>query len=89
MAEQAKHLRRQSSDNPLHGFALFYNTAWPQLWMATVGGMTGHGLRFLAMGAGCRLEAATFLGGLDVGVISAWMTRSRKMPWRSLPLPVP
>ena len=32
------------------------------------------------MEAGCRLEAATFLGGLAVGVISAWMARSRKMP---------
>jgi len=62
------------------GFAVFYNTAWRQLWMATSGGMAGHGLRFLAMEAGCRLEAATFLGGLAVGVISAWMARSRKMP---------
>jgi uncharacterized membrane protein YjjB (DUF3815 family) len=62
------------------GFAVFYNTAWRQLWMATSGGMAGHGLRFLAMEAGCRLEATTFLGGLAVGVISAWMARSRKMP---------
>jgi uncharacterized membrane protein YjjP (DUF1212 family) len=62
------------------GFAVFYNTAWRQLWMATLGGMAGHGLRFLAMEAGCRLEAATFLGGLAVGVISAWMTRSCKTP---------
>jgi uncharacterized membrane protein YjjP (DUF1212 family) len=62
------------------GFALFYNTAWRQLWMAILGGMTGHGLRFLALGAGCRLEVATFLGGLAVGGISAWIARSRKLP---------
>jgi uncharacterized membrane protein YjjP (DUF1212 family) len=62
------------------GFAVFYNTAWRQLWMAIVGGMTGHGLRFLALEAGCRLEAATFLGGLAVGVISALMARSRTLP---------
>jgi uncharacterized membrane protein YjjP (DUF1212 family) len=62
------------------GFAVFYNTAWRQLWMAAVGGMAGHGIRFLALEAGCRLEAATFLGGLTVGAISAWMARSSKMP---------
>src|SRR5262249_6701998 len=63
------------------GFAVFYNTAWRQLWMAILGGMTGHGLRFLALEAGVRLEAATFLGGLAVGVISAWICRSRKLPF--------
>jgi uncharacterized membrane protein YjjP (DUF1212 family) len=62
------------------GFAVFYNTAWRQLWMAILGGMTGHGLRFLALEAGCRLEAATFLGGLAVGVIAAWMARYHKLP---------
>jgi uncharacterized membrane protein YjjP (DUF1212 family) len=62
------------------GFAVFYNTAWPELWMAILGGMTGHGLRFVALEAGCRLEAATFLGGLAVGMISAWMAWSRKVP---------
>jgi uncharacterized membrane protein YjjP (DUF1212 family) len=62
------------------GFAVFYNTAWPHLWMAILGGMTGHGLRFVALEAGCRLEAATFLGGLAVGVISAWIARSSKLP---------
>jgi uncharacterized membrane protein YjjB (DUF3815 family) len=62
------------------GFAVFYNTPWPQLWMAILGGMSGHGLRFLALEAGWRLETATFLGGLAVGVISAWVARSRKLP---------
>src|SRR5690349_314473 len=40
------------------GFAVFYNTAWRRLWMAAVGGMVGHGLRFVALEAGCGLEAA-------------------------------
>jgi uncharacterized membrane protein YjjB (DUF3815 family) len=62
------------------GFAIFYNTAWRQLWMAILGGMAGHGLRFLALGAGFRLETATFLGGLAVGVLSAWIARSHRMP---------
>jgi uncharacterized membrane protein YjjP (DUF1212 family) len=62
------------------GFAVFYNTAWRHLWMAAVGGMAGHGLRFLALESGCRLEAATFLGGLTVGAISAWMARSSRTP---------
>jgi uncharacterized membrane protein YjjP (DUF1212 family) len=62
------------------GFAVFYNTAWAQLWMAAVGGMGGHGLRFLALEAGCRLEAATFLGGLAVGAVSAWMAWAGRVP---------
>jgi uncharacterized membrane protein YjjB (DUF3815 family) len=63
------------------GFAVFYNTPWRHLWMAAAGGMAGHGLRFLALEAGCGLEAATFLGGLTVGAISAWMARSSKTPF--------
>jgi uncharacterized membrane protein YjjP (DUF1212 family) len=62
------------------GFGMFYNTAWRQLGLATVGGMAGHGLRFLTHEAGCRLEAATFLGGLVVGLVSAWIARSQKVP---------
>jgi uncharacterized membrane protein YjjB (DUF3815 family) len=62
------------------GFAVFYNTAWRHLWMAAVGGMVGHGLRFVAMEAGLRLEAATFFGGLAVGAIAAGMVRSSKTP---------
>jgi uncharacterized membrane protein YjjP (DUF1212 family) len=62
------------------GFAVFYNTAWRQLWMAVVGGMTGHGLRYLALEAGCGLEVATFLGALVIGVVSAWMARFSKTP---------
>jgi len=62
------------------GFAVFYNTAWRHLWMAAVGGMVGHGLRFVAMEAGLRLEAATFFGGLAVGAIAAGMVRASRTP---------
>src|SRR5262245_7342386 len=62
------------------GFAVFYNTPWRPVGMSVLGGMAGHGLRFLALGAGCRLEVATFLGGLAVGVVSAWIARSGKIP---------
>jgi uncharacterized membrane protein YjjB (DUF3815 family) len=62
------------------GFAVFYNTAWPQVGLATAGGMIGHGLRFMALEAGWRLEDATFLGALAVGVVSAWIARSYKLP---------
>jgi uncharacterized membrane protein YjjP (DUF1212 family) len=63
------------------GFAVFYNTAWRQVGMAAVGGMAGHGLRFLVLEAGYRPEAATFLGGLAVGVVSGWMARSSRIPF--------
>ncbi len=62
------------------GFAVFYNAPWRHIGMAAAGGMAGHGLRFLALEAGCRLEAATFLGGLAVGCIAAWLARSLKAP---------
>jgi uncharacterized membrane protein YjjB (DUF3815 family) len=62
------------------GFAVFYNTAWRLVGLAAVGGMVGHGLRFLALEAGCRPEAATFLGGLAVGVVSGWLARSGRTP---------
>jgi uncharacterized membrane protein YjjP (DUF1212 family) len=62
------------------GFAVFYNTPWRYMGLAAVGGMAGHGLRFLSLGAGFRLEAATFLGGLAVGVVSGLISRSGKTP---------
>jgi uncharacterized membrane protein YjjP (DUF1212 family) len=62
------------------GFAVFYNTAWRHVGLAIVGGMVGHGLRYLALEAGCFLEVATFLGSLAVGMISSWMARSSRTP---------
>lgn len=62
------------------GFAVFYNSSWRQVGLAAVGGMAGHGLRFLALEAGQRLEAATLLGGLAVGAVSGWLARSGKVP---------
>jgi uncharacterized membrane protein YjjP (DUF1212 family) len=62
------------------GFAVFYNTAWVQVGLAAVGGMAGHGLRFVALETGLSLEAASLLGGLAVGAVSAWIVRSNKTP---------
>ncbi|MFO0970209.1 MAG: threonine/serine exporter family protein [Gemmataceae bacterium] len=62
------------------GFAVFYNTPWAAVAMAAVGGMAGHGLRFLGLEAGASLEAATFLGGFAVGAVSGWMARSGRTP---------
>jgi uncharacterized membrane protein YjjP (DUF1212 family) len=63
------------------GFAMFYNAAWAQIAMAAIGGMAGHGLRYVALEAGCRLEVATFLGGLAVGFVAAFIARSYKNPF--------
>jgi uncharacterized membrane protein YjjP (DUF1212 family) len=62
------------------GFAVFYNTPWTLVGMAVVGGMAGHGLRFLTLKAGLTLEAATLLGALAVGAVSAWIVRSSRTP---------
>lgn len=58
------------------GFAVFYNTPWRMVAMAALGGIAGHGLRFVALEIGASLEAATFLGGLAVGIVSAWIARA-------------
>jgi len=63
------------------GFAMYYNAAWTQIGMAVLGGMAGHGLRFLAMNAGCRLEIATFFGALAVGIVSSLIVRAYKIPF--------
>jgi uncharacterized membrane protein YjjP (DUF1212 family) len=63
------------------GFAIYYNASWVHIGMAVLGGMAGHGLRFLALNAGCRLEVATFLGGLAVGIVSALIVRCYKVPF--------
>jgi uncharacterized membrane protein YjjB (DUF3815 family) len=63
------------------GFAIFYNAAWAHIGAAVIGGMVGHGLRFLSQEAGCRLEVATFLGGLAVGVVAALIGRSYRIPF--------
>jgi len=63
------------------GFAMFYNASWPQIGMAIAGGMIGHGLRYVALEAGCRLEVATFVGSIAVGVIAAFIARNYKTPF--------
>lgn len=60
------------------GFAVFYNTAWGNLWMAAVAGMIGHGLRFVCIESGTPIETATFIGALAVGVVSACMAHTGK-----------
>lgn len=63
------------------GFALFYNVAWKHVGMAMLGGMIGHGLRYIALDFGWNMQFATFLGALAVGVVSAWISRSYKVPF--------
>jgi uncharacterized membrane protein YjjB (DUF3815 family) len=62
------------------GFAVYYNTPWPQLGLAMMGGALGHGLRTLALEFGLNLEGATFLGGFAVGAISSWIARAKVAP---------
>ena len=62
------------------GFAVFYNAAWLHVGLATVGGMIGHGLRYIALEAGWKLDTATFLGSFAVGLVAAWIARSYKLP---------
>ena len=62
------------------GFAAFYNTPWRSLGLAIVGGMIGHGVRFLSLESGAHLEIATFFGSLTVGFIAARLSRSSRVP---------
>jgi uncharacterized membrane protein YjjB (DUF3815 family) len=61
------------------GFAVFYNTAWGQLGGPALGCMAGHGLCYLALGAGFSLVVAAFLVGRAVGVVSARIALSGNM----------
>jgi uncharacterized membrane protein YjjB (DUF3815 family) len=63
------------------GFALFYNANWTHTGLAMLGGMAGHGTRFIALELGARVEVATFLGGFAVGVVAALIARSYKLPF--------
>jgi uncharacterized membrane protein YjjB (DUF3815 family) len=62
------------------GFAVFYNTAWRHLGLAALPGMTGHGIRFLALQAESELLAATFAGGLTVGAVSGLIAHRYRTP---------
>lgn len=62
------------------GFAAYFNTPWRQMRLAAIGGMVGHGLRYMALDHGISLEVATFFGGLSVGAISTWMAHSTRAP---------
>jgi uncharacterized membrane protein YjjP (DUF1212 family) len=62
------------------GFALFYNATWQQTFLAAIGGMAGHGTRFLALQNGVRTEMATLFGALIVGVVAAVIARHYKTP---------
>jgi uncharacterized membrane protein YjjP (DUF1212 family) len=62
------------------GFAVFYNTAWRHLGIAALPGMIGHGLRFVALQADYGLMAATFVGGLAVGIVAELIARWARVP---------
>jgi uncharacterized membrane protein YjjB (DUF3815 family) len=62
------------------GFAVFYNASWQQTFLAAIGGMAGHGTRFLALQSGVRIEMATLFGALLVGIVAAAIARYYKTP---------
>ena len=62
------------------GFAISFNSRWTQIARAALGGMVGHGLRFLALGAGSSLGAATFLGAFTIGAGAALLVRPKGTP---------
>jgi uncharacterized membrane protein YjjP (DUF1212 family) len=62
------------------GFAAFFNAPWRQLRMAVIGGMAGHGIRFLMLENAFPLETASFFGGFVVGAISACIAASIRAP---------
>ena len=48
--------------------------------MAALPGMIGHGLRFVALEAEYGLVAATFVGGLAVGIVAELIARWARVP---------
>lgn len=62
------------------GFAVFYNAAWRQVGLAAVTGIAGNALRDLALFFEVRLDAATLIGGLAIGMVSAAMALYVRAP---------
>jgi uncharacterized membrane protein YjjP (DUF1212 family) len=62
------------------GFAAYFNVPWRQMGLAAIGGMVGHGIRFLALESAFPLETATLFGGLVVGAIAACIASSIRAP---------
>jgi uncharacterized membrane protein YjjP (DUF1212 family) len=62
------------------GFAAFFNVPWRQMGLAAIGGMVGHGVRFLTLENGFPLETASFFGGLVVGAIASCVATSIRAP---------
>jgi uncharacterized membrane protein YjjP (DUF1212 family) len=66
------------------GFGAAFNAPWRVLWISIVGGMVGHGLRFVCLGEGVGLGISTLLACLAIGLISGIAADRRGLPFGAL-----
>ena len=65
------------------GFGAFYNAPWRVLWVSILGGVVGHGLRYVCLDY-MGVEIATLFGCLAVGAIANVAAERRHLPFSAL-----
>jgi uncharacterized membrane protein YjjP (DUF1212 family) len=65
------------------GFAAFYNAPWRVLWISSVCGMVGHGLRYLCLDY-LSVEISTLLACLAIGLIAGAAADRRRLPFSAV-----
>ena len=66
------------------GFAVFYNVGMSDIRLAIIGGALGHGFRYVGLGLDWSLATATLLGAFVTGSVSAWISRTYKLPFAGI-----
>ena len=66
------------------GFGAFYNSPWRVLWISIVGGMVGHGIRFVCLANGTGLPMATFAACVPIGLLASACGRRLHLPFSSV-----
>jgi uncharacterized membrane protein YjjB (DUF3815 family) len=66
------------------GFGAFYNAPWRVLRISILGGMVGHGIRFLMEQQGAGLALATLMACLIIGVIAGFAVDRLRVPFSAV-----
>ncbi|MEC5384858.1 threonine/serine exporter family protein [Uliginosibacterium sp. H3] len=66
------------------GFGAVYNAPWPVLWTSIVGGMLGHGVRYLGLEYGAGLVLSTFAACVVIGAFAAGFVERLRVPFAAV-----
>jgi uncharacterized membrane protein YjjB (DUF3815 family) len=66
------------------GFGAAYNAPWRVLWVSSVLGMAGHGIRFVSLDWGAAVSVATLYACLVIGIGAAWAAKRLRAPFAAV-----